>query len=162
MAALTRETQHVILIGDHQQLRPTTSAYTSATVNQMDVSLFERMINNSITNVQLTVQHRMRMEISKLLCPHIYERLVDHPSVQRYPNVLGMEKNVFWLSHSEPENADSDISKTNWFEVQYTIQLCHYLMLQGYNANEIVILTTYNAQLKLFIQVRRVFCDFTR
>lgn len=155
MAALTHETQHVILIGDHQQLRPTTSAYHSAKVNQMDVSLFERMIINEMPNVQLTVQHRMRSEISKLLCPHIYERLFDHPSVQRYPNVIGMEKNLFWLTHSEPEKADIDaLSKTNWFEVQYTVQLCHYLMLQGYQSNDIVILTTYNAQLMLFLQVK--------
>jgi len=45
--SLTSGTQHVIMIGDHQQLRPNPTVYRLAKQYKLDVSLFERLINNS-------------------------------------------------------------------------------------------------------------------
>lgn len=104
VAALTKSVQHLILIGDHQQLRPTTSVYKLARDYHMDVSLFERMINNNLHHVTLDTQYRMRPDIANLIRPSIYAQLKDSESVQSYPNVGGMAKNLFFVDHNEPES----------------------------------------------------------
>lgn len=91
-------------IGDHQQLRPTTSVYKLSKLYQMDISLFERMINNNINCITLTTQHRMRTEIANLIRPIIYKQLFDNDSVKNYPNILGVQNNLFFINHSELEN----------------------------------------------------------
>ena len=50
--------QHLILIGDHLQLRPTVSSYELVLHHKMDISLFERMINNKISHETLLKQCR--------------------------------------------------------------------------------------------------------
>lgn len=104
VAALTKSVQHLILIGDHQQLRPTTSVYKLARVAHMDVSLFERFINNKIHHVTLNTQYRMRPDIANLIRPTIYDDLLDSESVQSYPNVMGMARNLYFIDHQEPES----------------------------------------------------------
>lgn len=44
VAVLTRATKHLILIGDHMQLRPGTAVYDLAKNYNLDVSLFERLV----------------------------------------------------------------------------------------------------------------------
>jgi hypothetical protein len=57
-----------------------------------------------------------------LLRTILYPRLEDHDIVCHYPPVQGVEKNVFFFSHSNKENAEADsVSKHNTFEV------CQYL-----------------------------------
>lgn len=96
--------QIVCFIGDHQQLRPATSVYELARKFFMDVSLFERMINNNMHCVTLTTQYRMRPEIANLIRPIIYKDLLDDDSVKQYPNVIGMAKNLYFVDHTEPES----------------------------------------------------------
>lgn len=100
--------------GDHQQLRPTTSVYKLAKQYKMDISLFERMVNNGINSTQLNVQHRMRPEIANLIRPTIYEDLLDHESVKNYPKILGVENNVFFLDHSQVESSLNRFCNYNW------------------------------------------------
>lgn len=69
----------------------------------MDISLFERMVNNGINSVKLNVQHRMRPEIANLIRPTIYKELTDHELMSKYPNVMGINKNVFFITHNEVE-----------------------------------------------------------
>lgn len=97
----------VSFIGDHQQLRPTTSVYKLAQQYHMDISLFERMLNNNLHSVTLTTQYRMRTEIANLIRPMIYKDLIDNENVHRYPNVIGMEKNLFFIDHNNLESAVS-------------------------------------------------------
>lgn len=44
LSALHPGVRHAILIGDHKQLRPSTSHYDLSRKYKLDVSLFERMI----------------------------------------------------------------------------------------------------------------------
>uniref|UniRef100_A0A646QJ34 NFX1-type zinc finger-containing protein 1 n=1 Tax=Hemiscolopendra marginata TaxID=943146 RepID=A0A646QJ34_9MYRI len=142
------KTEHLILIGDHKQLRPTPCVYNLATDYNLDVSLFERMIKNDIRYELLQLQHRMRPEISRLLVPHVYLSLQDHPAVKRYPSVVGMLNSVFFINHSHPEEHLVD-SKThcNAYEADFIVALCFYLLQQGYDPKKITILTTYAGQL---------------
>lgn len=91
------------LAGDHQQLRPSASHMKLAKHYDIEVSLFERMITNGIHSRRLNVQHRMRPEIAALISPHIYPDLANHPSVEEFSNVLGIEKNLYFFTHDYKE-----------------------------------------------------------
>ncbi|CAK9044497.1 unnamed protein product, partial [Durusdinium trenchii] len=69
LTALHPRTQHVVLIGDHQQLRPSTAVYRLSKQFHLDVSLFERLIHNGASHVTLLQQRRMHPKISRLIKP---------------------------------------------------------------------------------------------
>ncbi len=94
VTALTKSTKHLILIGDHQQLKPNPTVYELVKKYNLEISLFERMIKNGLPYHQLKVQHRMRPCISSLLVPNIYKELRDHPSVKEYDDIKGMISNA--------------------------------------------------------------------
>lgn len=48
LTSLTKDCQHLILIGDHQQLRPTTADYNMEKNMKLGISLFERMVLNKL------------------------------------------------------------------------------------------------------------------
>lgn len=81
----------------------------------MDISLFERMINNNMHCVTLTTQYRMRPEIANLIRPIIYKELLDDESVTQYPNVMGMMKNLYFIDHTEPESGVSIVHALDIF-----------------------------------------------
>ena len=83
LSSLTPNLKKLILIGDHQQLKPSVSTYALAKNYNLDVSLFERLINNGFEYVKLLEQHRMRPEISRIVKNEFYSDLQDHFSVQR-------------------------------------------------------------------------------
>lgn len=75
LAALTPHCRHLVLIGDHCQLRPKPNAHALARTFHTDVSLFERLVRAGVHHCMLNVQHRMRPEISSLMVPHFYPQL---------------------------------------------------------------------------------------
>ena len=147
ITALTKRTEHLILIGDHQQLRPKTSDYELAVQHKTNISLFERMIKNGMPFRQLKYQHRMRPEISRLLTPHIYKELFNHEVVYKYENIRGAKKNMFFINHNHKESVNlSKNSKSNEFEAEFIVKLCQYFIYQGYISSKITILALYSAQ----------------
>ncbi|XP_073978299.1 uncharacterized protein isoform X2 [Rhodnius prolixus] len=153
VVSLSKHCQHVILIGDHQQLRPSTASYRLETDFNLGVSLFERMIKNGLHAPMLTVQHRMRPEISALITPSIYSKLDNHATVCNLPDVMGIVKNVYFIDHNNFEN-EMDVSKMNIHECDLLLNLCKYLLQQGYDASEITILATYLAQKTYMLSAR--------
>lgn len=150
ITSLSPNTQHLILIGDHQQLRPSPTVYQLATKYNLDISLFERMIKNKLEPCVLSIQHRMRPEIASLLVPHIYAELKNDESVLGFENIKGVTSNIFFLNHSYCEGRESDsASKVNNHEALFLIEFCRYLLLQGYLASQLTILTAYSGQLML-------------
>ena len=147
LTSLPSSVQHLILIGDHFQLRPNPSVYHLAKSFGLDVSLFERMINNGIQYHKLDVQHRMRPEISRYL-HNIYPSLKDHHTVYDYPNVKGVIRNVMFINHCETEsNIEIMKSKSNLHEATFLVALCRYFLQQGYKPNQITILAGYSGQI---------------
>ena len=147
ITSLTKNCQHLILIGDHQQLRPNPEVYKLAKKYKLEVSLFERMVNVGIQCERLSVQHRMRPEIAALM-KHIYDDLQNHESVENYEDIKGVKKNMFFISHSHLENScDDSHSHVNEHEATFIVALCRYLLQQGYTANQITLLTTYTGQM---------------
>ena len=147
ITSLTKGCQHLIFIGDHQQLRPTPAVYELAKKYKLDVSLFERMVNVGIQCERLSVQHRMRPEIASLM-KHIYTDLENHKSVAKYEDIKGMKKNTFFINHSHLEEfCDETHSHVNEHEAQFLVALCRFLLQQGYSSNQITLLTTYTGQM---------------
>jgi hypothetical protein len=147
VTCLTEYCQHLILIGDHQQLRPNPSVYNLSVKYSLDVSLLERMIEAGVPYNRLSVQHRMRPEISKMF-RHIYDGLEDHASVTEYENIRGVIKNLFFIDHDVRESVHDNVhSKVNQHEAEFLVELCFYLLRQGYKSSQITILTTYTGQM---------------
>jgi superfamily I DNA and/or RNA helicase len=67
ITTLSRQCEHLILIGDHQQLKPSPTVYKLAKDYKLEISLFERLINNELAYRCLGLQHRMRPEISRIM-----------------------------------------------------------------------------------------------
>ncbi|XP_013164299.1 PREDICTED: NFX1-type zinc finger-containing protein 1-like [Papilio xuthus] len=155
ITSLTRHCQHLILIGDHQQLRPSAAHMKLAKHYNIEVSLFERMINNKIHSSRLGVQHRMRPEIASLISPHIYPHLLNHPSVEHFPDVRGMTTNLFFFSHDFKENeVDESSSKCNEKEGDLVLGLANYLVQQDYAPEDVTILSAYSGQM-FYLQKQR-------
>lgn len=148
VTSLAPGTKHLILIGDHKQLRPSNAVYELAVRYKMDVSLFERMLTNGMICQQLQVQHRMRPAFAKLLVPHFYETLENHSSVELYEDIRGMDANLFFINHAYLESSVADSkSHSNEHEAEFLVELADYLLNQGYEPDQITILTTYSGQM---------------
>ena len=147
LASLSDTIEHLIMIGDHQQLRPSNSVYYLAQNYNLNLSLFERLINNNVEHVTLDCQHRMRPEISNIM-KIIYPVLTDHEKVTQYKPVRGVTKNTFFISHEYYEDLlkVDTTSSSNLHEALFVVQLSLYLIKQGYSQDEITILTFYNGQ----------------
>ncbi|CAB4386709.1 unnamed protein product [Rhizophagus irregularis] len=116
LSVLTPSAQHLILIGDHNQLRPSVSTYSLSMESQigeyyqLDKSLFGRFVdgNNAITieRTRLLIQRCMRNEISDLIRHIIYEALIDGENTAKYPNICGAQHiNVYFIDHNHPEDS---------------------------------------------------------
>ncbi|KAI7906448.1 RNA helicase [Cokeromyces recurvatus] len=157
ISALTDSLEHLILIGDHQQLRPSTAVHELSDNHALGVSLFERLVINQFPFTRLSHQRRMRPEIRSLIDP-IYKNppLNDHPNVLTFPPIRGMEQSVFFLAHEEEETCMRDsASKMNEHEAKLTAKLSTYLLLQGYSTDEITIITMYSGQKQMIKKALR-------
>lgn len=147
LSCLVLGCQQLIMIGDHQQLRPKPSVYELEKHYRLDISMFERLIRNDFPCDQLRVQHRMRPEISANL-RFFYKALEDHSEVKQYNPVMGISQSLFWIDHTCKEDTKRDCdSYTNMHEVNYVVALCQYILLQGYLSSQITVLTMYKGQM---------------
>lgn len=161
LSTLLPDIEHVIVIGDHQQLRPQINNFGLSLESQqgalykLDRSQFERLAvgergRSPFPVAQLNVQRRMRPEISSLI-RSIYPDLVDHNVVRNLPDVVGLRNNVFWLDHEnlEEEGQDHQKSHSNLWEVGVTQALLKHIVRQGvYSSTDIAVLTPYTGQLQ--------------
>ncbi|MCJ1464386.1 hypothetical protein MMC07_002999 [Pseudocyphellaria aurata] len=174
LSALIPSVEHLIQIGDHQQLRPQINDFSLSLESQqgryyqLDRSQFERLSAGEHYQApfpvsQLNIQRRMRPQISALIRNTLYERLVDHDNVKNLPDVVGIRGNLFWYDHRNHEDGPSSEktqkSKSNTWEVNLTHALVKHIVRQGvYQSKEIAVLTPYVLQLqKLRFTMRKDF-----
>ena len=157
---MSTKIEHVILIGDHKQLRPKVNVWDLQTDSgmgyDMDRSLFERLVDDrSSPTCMLQTQYRMRPEISDLIRRTIYPHLQDGLSTMSYPAVRGMWKNLWFWDHRVAEDGyassskdflstGTDKSKSNKHEIDCVLALVNYLLQQGYRPEQITVLTGYS------------------
>ncbi|KAL3693267.1 hypothetical protein R1sor_006918 [Riccia sorocarpa] len=157
LASLNSCVKHLVLIGDHQQLRPSTAVYRLAMKHKLDVSMFERLLEGGVEHVTLQEQRRMRPSFARLV-KSLYPNLKDHESVTKYENVKGMNCNLLFFDHTAKENSISvDTSKVNTSEAKLVVELTLYLLKQDcYSAENIAILTMYTGQIT---EIRKILKD---
>ena len=161
LTSLSPRTQHLVMIGDHKQLRPKVEFYELSVQagrgHTLNVSLFERLVLGGFPHAALAVQHRMHPEISALI-KHTYPSLQDHSKVKDHPEVRGLESRVVFIDHKEPEleekekgvwrkGAAEHQSKVNEHEAAMVAKVITYLLQQGYGSEQLVVLTPYLGQL---------------
>jgi hypothetical protein len=163
LTAMTPKTKQLVLIGDHQQLRPKVNNY-ALTVEKgegydLNRSLFERLIRAGIPHTTLHQQHRMCPEISSLVRHLTYPDLVDAPSTLNRDPIKGVQGRVIFIDHKHPELLASQItdrhdqgstgSKQNAWEAAMVLKIVRYMAQQGYGTAHQVVLTPYLGQLNL-------------
>jgi replication-associated recombination protein RarA len=159
ITSLQNNTKHLIMIGDHKQLRPKLDTYElsvacSSTSHDFNRSLFERLVlSSAVEHASLASQHRMHPEISKLIRP-TYDELVDAEKTLIHPAIRGVKSRVVFIKHDEPEGSNAAWkveanSKTNAHEVGMVRSIVRYLTQQGYDPTQLVVLTPYLGQLQL-------------
>lgn len=155
-AGLMDSVEHLILVGDHQQLRGHTSVpELEGYPWYLDVSMFERLVKHKVGHTQLKSQRRMIPEIRRGLTP-IYKELEDHPSVLEQQPVPGMGGvNSYFFTHDWPEKNDSFMSKINIEEASMVIHFFERLLANGLNTQQVTILTYYNGQRKAILKSLR-------
>ena len=151
-AACMPSLEHLILVGDHEQLRGHCSVQElEGYPFFLDVSMFERLVRHEIGHTQLVKQRRMIPEIRRLLMP-IYEHLEDHSSVLERKPIPGMGGvNSYFFMHSWFEDTDKLMSKVNIIEAEMIVEFFVYLFHNGLKPEDITVLTFYNGQRKLIL-----------
>ncbi|KAK6337594.1 hypothetical protein TWF730_002989 [Orbilia blumenaviensis] len=169
ITALIPSIVHMILIGDHEQLRPHVANYDLSTESKkgqaynLDVSLFERLVRQPYGNVplkfpiaSLNTQRRMHTSIADLIRLKTYPGLLD--KVPDYPSIPGMKKRLFWMNHmhmdSKGDAVKATTSYTNDFEQEMVLSLVTHLLHQGvFKEKQIAVLTPYLGQMS---KLRRI------
>jgi superfamily I DNA and/or RNA helicase len=148
-------------VSTDRQLRPKVNNYELTVEKgygyELNVSLFERLVQAGYPHQTLNKQHRMRPEISELIRHLTYTDLVDAERTHGRPDLKGVCDNVVFVTHGHPEDEFKDInelrdggsksSKQNTFEVKMVLKIVKYLAQQGYESDEVVVLTPYLGQL---------------
>ncbi|CAM9119239.1 unnamed protein product, partial [Hapterophycus canaliculatus] len=98
-------------------------------------------------------------QISALVKGLAYSGLGDAPGTENRPPIRGIRNRVCFVAHSNKEttvvsklrrktNNELSAPKVNQFEVGMVVKTIKYLLLQGYESDQILILTPYLAQLR--------------
>ena len=167
IAALVPSAQHLIQIGDPQQLRPHISLRPLCKEYddryRLDESLFERLMP-TISFSRLNTQRRAHPDLADLLRSGDYPYLIDHPSTEDRPEAPGLKSRIYWVHHDVNEDVpdpSSPMAKShsNRYEAQFISSAVRYLIERhGYRYNTITILTPYNGQVALFVRGLKDFC----
>ena len=89
VAVIPPSVQHLIMIGDHKQLKPSVHFQRLKKHHHLDLSMFERLVNCKLPFKQLGYQCRMRDEFVDLLRElKIYEELKTNAKVASFSFVL--------------------------------------------------------------------------
>ena len=153
--------EQLILVGDHQQLRPSVQyAALERAPYHLNISLFERLVRNKLEYRILTRQRRMKPEIRRMLKPIYGNNIRDHNSVcslLERPPIKGMGGLTTWfLTHEYQDERDQESSSFNIYEGELIMGLVQYLRYNDVPGKDITILTFYNGQRRL---IRKLFKD---
>ena len=89
VAVIPPSVQHLIMIGDHKQLKPMVHYHRLKKHHHLDLSMFERLWNCGLPGKQLGFQCRMRDEFVDLLRElKIYDNLQTHKQVLLTAGIL--------------------------------------------------------------------------
>ncbi|ELP85330.1 hypothetical protein EIN_085720 [Entamoeba invadens IP1] len=150
------EVKKVVLIGDFNQLPPTVVT-TKAKQGGLDLSMFERLIQNKVFTTLLNVQYRMHPAISSFPSKNFYKgNLHDGVTEQqrsdpRLDHFFPVEHwPVVFIHHEGKESVgENGASYYNVNEVGIVTAVIGELKNRGFQDRELGIISTYNSQIQL-------------
>ena len=153
VAALGESVKHLIMIGDHKQLRPQVDTWELRRDYKLDVSMMERLIRSKYPFKALRKQNRMRPEFSALL-KDIYPHLEDNlERVAGNKPIDCLVKSMFFWSHDCPEEGrkkgnqeEQGRSKKNEGEADMVVALVLFMAMNGASPSQITVLAAYQGQ----------------
>ena len=148
----------VVLVGDHKQLSPTVLS-KEAIEYEMNVSLFERLINIGIPFVQLNVQYRMHPAISQFPSKKFYDGMIrdgvnagDRIFPAKFDFKAGPLFPVTFIDLSNGKESGEN-SKQNIEERKYVRKLVTKFR-KTMKPEDIGVITPYDAQKRLLMQMK--------
>jgi helicase required for RNAi-mediated heterochromatin assembly 1 len=163
VAACLDSLEHLILVGDHQQLQVHCSIQElEGPPFNLSTSLFERLVRNNMPFKKLLCQRRMDPEFRRLIAG-LYPDLTDHSSVIDRPiGPWGMSNiKSFFFDHQWSEYKDESLSTYNAEEAKVIAGFYRYLNKNGVEPEKITVLTFYNGQRKRILKELRNYPDIT-
>jgi helicase required for RNAi-mediated heterochromatin assembly 1 len=160
--ACTENVEHLILVGDHQQLQGHCSVQELENEPfYLNVSLFERLVRNEMPYKTLLQQRRMMPEFCRLVAS-LYPSLSNHSSVvHRRLETWGTgEVRSFFFDHPWWEAKDASQSIFNPEEAKFVAGFYRYLCRNGLDPTRITVLTFYNGQRKRILRELKEFPEF--
>jgi len=148
--------KRICLVGDHNQLPPVVKNMSFAKFSNLDQSLFTRLIRMGVPFIQLNKQGRARADIAKLYSWR-YKDLgdLDHVfALDRFKRSNPGFVHTFQFINVENFEGKGETTPTAHFyqnvgEAEFAVAMFQYMVLIGYPAEKISILTTYNGQKEL-------------
>ena len=153
LASIGTWTKYMLLIGDHQQLRPPVDSYHLRKDYNFDLSMMERLINNQLPFSTLEMQNRQRHEFAQLLLDIYPDLKTNQERIINNTPAKCLEKSHFFWHHTEPENKDRSVKNAE--EAKRVVKLALFLVQQGYEADKITILAMYRGQTALIRQTMK-------
>ncbi|CAG0919302.1 unnamed protein product, partial [Notodromas monacha] len=154
VSVLSRHCEHLVLLGDTQQSMPKTINPDLAKESKLDVSLFHRLLWNGFPCLYLSVQHRLRPDLLRLMQPLLGSTLTSVVG-KHFEDVRGIRKNVFFVSVSRSKNSRNRLESS--FEQEFILALCQHLLYHGYSQDQITILVSSECQVLPIIQLMKRF-----
>ena len=147
MAALLSlsSVERCLMVGDHQQLRPSIQTHDLKMCKNLHISMFERLVKLGVPAPRLSFQSRMHVD------------LLD-PVLQHYPNLQSIDERVsilqhpewvrcplfFWTCESKAELLSGTTSWCNKWQATMAVNLALFLVDQAVvDAGHITILVPY-------------------
>ncbi|KAM3128029.1 hypothetical protein pb186bvf_019875 [Paramecium bursaria] len=140
IAILSKNVEHLILISDHQQLRPKLENNMIEKKYKTNISLFQRLINNGINFVTLSNQRRMRTDFANIIRLIYGNEYQDYHQTykQNQVQIKGLKHNLVFFYHqnNEKNHLDFQSSKCNEFESGMITNLVKYLIANEYASTQ--------------------------
>jgi len=152
--------KRVVLIGDHNQLPPVVKNRAFSTYSRYDQSMFARLVRLGVPSIELNKQGRARPDIARLYRWR-YDDLgdLDHVTTrEKFKRANTGLARTFQLINVEDFEGRGESTPTAYFyqnvgEAEYAVALFQYMVLLGYPPQKISILTTYNGQKDLILDI---------
>jgi len=158
VAVIPPSVQHLIMIGDHKQLKPIVHFVGLRKRHHLDVSMFERLVNCKLPFRQLRYQCRMRDELLDLLRElKVYEGLKTNEKLVK-DNAIPpcVTQGMYFWTHTAREEEDKfSYSKRNHHEAKKITEVaktfCHE---GGVPPSKITVLCSYRGQV---LEIKKCF-----
>lgn len=157
--------KRISLIGDHNQLPPVVKNLSFARFSNLDQSLFARLIGFGVPHIQLNRQGRTRSGIANLFRWR-YEGLGDLQHVVDSPEYKVANAgfaHTYQLINVEDYQGKGETTPTAYYyqnvgEAEYAVALFQFMVMLGYSPAKISVLTTYNGQKELILDILKQRC----